>query len=96
VVHLATTLEIQAVGVNLSARQIAAARERWADVANLELIEDEALRYLTKETDCFDAMYSVNRHDDRARYSWTTSPSPGIPCSNCLSPPEADGSGGRY
>ncbi len=56
--HLAA-LGMRAVGVDVSPRQLAAARERWGGTPGLELHRAEAVRFLQEDTDGFDAVYSV-------------------------------------
>ncbi|MFF8437430.1 class I SAM-dependent methyltransferase [Streptomyces bacillaris] len=56
--HLAT-LGMKAVGVDLSARQLDKARERWPGVDGLELHEGDALVHLGGASTVFDSVYSV-------------------------------------
>lgn len=56
--HLAA-LGMRAVGVDISPRQLAAARERWGQTPGLELLRAEAVRFLQEDLDGFDAVYSV-------------------------------------
>ncbi|PWS41556.1 class I SAM-dependent methyltransferase [Streptomyces sp. ZEA17I] len=56
--HLAT-LGMKAVGVDLSARQLDKARERWPGVDGLELHQADALAHLGGTSTVFDAVYSV-------------------------------------
>ncbi|MCX5196175.1 class I SAM-dependent methyltransferase [Streptomyces sp. NBC_00249] len=56
--HLAT-LGMRSVGLDLSERQLAKARERWPDVDGLELYRGDALTYLGDTSTVFDAIYSV-------------------------------------
>lgn len=56
--HLAT-LGIKAIGVDISAKQLGKARERWPDVGGMELHQGEALAYLGVTFTIFDAMFSV-------------------------------------
>ncbi|GGW15069.1 hypothetical protein GCM10018980_76210 [Streptomyces capoamus] len=56
--HLAA-IGMRAVGVDISPRQLAAARERWGQVPGLELHHAEAVRFLLEDRDGFDAVYSV-------------------------------------
>ncbi|MEV3907541.1 class I SAM-dependent methyltransferase [Streptomyces canus] len=56
--HLAA-LGMRAVGVDVSPRQLAAARERWGRMSGLELLRAEAVRFLQEDLDGFDAVYSV-------------------------------------
>ncbi|MFD5751254.1 class I SAM-dependent methyltransferase [Streptomyces sp. NPDC127033] len=56
--HLAT-LGMKAVGVDLSARQLDKARERWPGVSGMELHQADALGYLGDTSTIFDAVYSV-------------------------------------
>ncbi|CAL9595412.1 class I SAM-dependent methyltransferase [Streptomyces sp. enrichment culture] len=56
--HLAT-LGVRAVGVDVSPRQLVAARERWGQTSGLELHRAEAVRFLGEDDGEFDAVYSV-------------------------------------
>ncbi|MFE9935830.1 class I SAM-dependent methyltransferase [Streptomyces hirsutus] len=56
--HLAA-LGMRAIGVDVSPRQLAAARERWGLVQGLELYQAEAVRFLREDRAGFDAVYSV-------------------------------------
>ncbi|MGW0820153.1 class I SAM-dependent methyltransferase [Streptomyces sp. NPDC002845] len=56
--HLAS-LGMQAVGVDMSPRQLCAARERWGEVPGLELHQAEAVTFLQGTEEPFDAVYSV-------------------------------------
>ncbi len=56
--HLAT-LGVRVAGVDLSAQQLAKARERWPDVDGWELHQGDALTYLRGASTTFDAVYSV-------------------------------------
>ncbi|MFE7461826.1 class I SAM-dependent methyltransferase [Streptomyces sp. NPDC057554] len=56
--HLAA-LGIKSVGIDLSAKQLDKARERWPDAAGMELHQAEALAYLEDTFTIFDAIYSV-------------------------------------
>ncbi|MGW7140650.1 class I SAM-dependent methyltransferase [Streptomyces xanthophaeus] len=56
--HLAT-LGMKAVGIDLSPKQLAKARERWPDVEGMELRQGDALTYLGETFTIFDAIYSV-------------------------------------
>ncbi|KOG77975.1 MULTISPECIES: class I SAM-dependent methyltransferase [Streptomyces] len=56
--HLAT-LGMTSVGVDLSAKQLDKARERWSGVGGMELHQSDALAYLGSSSRAFDAMYSV-------------------------------------
>lgn len=56
--HL-VTLGMAVVGVDLSARQLQKARDRWGDVPGLELHQGDAIGYLTGADTIFDAVYSV-------------------------------------
>lgn len=56
--HLAT-LGMRAVGVDVSPRQLIAARERWGQAPGLELHRVEAVRFLQEDSRGFDAVYSV-------------------------------------
>ncbi|MBL1113983.1 class I SAM-dependent methyltransferase [Streptomyces sp. 110] len=56
--HIAT-LGARAVGVDLSPAQLRAADARWADTVELELHQADALDFLTRCTDTFDAVFSV-------------------------------------
>jgi SAM-dependent methyltransferase len=50
---------VRAVGVDVSPRQLAAARERWGQAPGLELHHAEAVRFLLEDWEGFDAVYSV-------------------------------------
>lgn len=56
--HLAA-IGMRAVGVDVSPRQLTAARERWGRTPGLELHRAEAVRFLQADPDGFDAVYSV-------------------------------------
>ena len=56
--HLAA-LGMQAVGVDVSSKQLAAARERWGGMPGLTLHQADAVQYLRQDQDGFDAVYSV-------------------------------------
>ncbi|WP_089102073.1 class I SAM-dependent methyltransferase [Streptomyces hyaluromycini] len=56
--HLAG-LGMTAVGVDVSPRQLAAARERWGATPGLELHQAEAVGFLALGQEGFDAVYSV-------------------------------------
>ncbi|GAA4912741.1 class I SAM-dependent methyltransferase [Streptomyces coeruleoprunus] len=56
--HLAA-LGMRAVGVDLSAAQLAKARERWADVEGMELHQGDALGFMAASVTRYDAVYSV-------------------------------------
>ncbi|MFG2194877.1 class I SAM-dependent methyltransferase [Streptomyces sp. NPDC048639] len=56
--HVAT-LGARATGVDLSLAQLKAADARWADTALLELHQADALDFLARCTDTFDAVFSV-------------------------------------
>ncbi|AZK95658.1 methyltransferase domain-containing protein [Streptomyces sp. SID5473] len=56
--HLAR-LGMRAVGVDLSARQLARARERWGETGGVEWVERDALDWLTAGPGGWDAVYSV-------------------------------------
>ncbi|QTD97773.1 class I SAM-dependent methyltransferase [Streptomyces cyanogenus] len=56
--HLAA-IGMRAVGVDVSLRQLAAARERWGQAPGLELHHAEAVRFLLEDREGFDAVYSV-------------------------------------
>lgn len=56
--HLAA-LGMRAVGVDVSPKQLAAARERWCDTAGLELHQADAVDFLRQDRDGFDAVFSV-------------------------------------
>ncbi|MFC8423911.1 class I SAM-dependent methyltransferase [Streptomyces sp. NPDC057236] len=56
--HLAT-LGMRTVGVDVSPRQLAAARERWGQTPGLELHQAEAVSFLRDDRMGFDAVYSV-------------------------------------
>ncbi|MEU0076214.1 methyltransferase domain-containing protein [Streptomyces sp. NPDC006332] len=56
--HLAV-VGVRAVGVDVSPRQLAAARERWGLTPGLELHGAEAVGYLREDQEGFDAVYSV-------------------------------------
>lgn len=56
--HLAA-IGMRAVGVDVSPRQLAAARERWGQTSGLELHHAEAVRFLLEDGEGFDAVYSV-------------------------------------
>ncbi|WP_257895202.1 class I SAM-dependent methyltransferase [Streptomyces anulatus] len=58
VAHLAT-LGMKSVGIDLSAKQLDKARERWPDVDGMELHQTDALTYLGGAFTIFDAVYSV-------------------------------------
>jgi SAM-dependent methyltransferase len=58
VAHLAA-LGARAVGVDVSPRQLAAARERWGTAPGLELHQAEAGAFLAQDCEGFDAVYSV-------------------------------------
>ncbi|MGW7424441.1 class I SAM-dependent methyltransferase [Streptomyces sp. NPDC054813] len=55
--HLAA-LGMHAVGVDVSPKQLAAARARWGDMPGLELHQAEAVQFLQQAPD-YDAVYSV-------------------------------------
>lgn len=57
--YLVTERGVRGWGVNLSARQMARARQRWSGLAHLTLVESEALDYLTQHRHTFDVIYSV-------------------------------------
>jgi SAM-dependent methyltransferase len=48
-----------AVGVDVSSKQLAAARERWGQASGLNLRQVEAVNFLREDRDGFDAVYSV-------------------------------------
>ncbi|MFE2181232.1 class I SAM-dependent methyltransferase [Streptomyces sp. NPDC059455] len=52
-------LGARAVGVDLSPAQLRAADARWADTVELELHQADALDFLARCTDTFDAVFSV-------------------------------------
>ncbi|MGW5697173.1 class I SAM-dependent methyltransferase [Streptomyces asiaticus] len=52
-------LGARAVGVDLSMAQLRAAEARWSDTAELELHQADALDFLARCTDTFDAVFSV-------------------------------------
>lgn len=56
--HLAS-LGHCAVGVDVSPKQLTAARERWGQAPGLELRQVEAVNFLREDRDGFDAVYSV-------------------------------------
>lgn len=56
--HLAT-LGMKAVGIDLSGAQLTKARERWADMEEMELHQGDALAFLAASTSPFNAIYSV-------------------------------------
>lgn len=56
--HLAAT-GVRAVGIDVSPKQLAAARERWAGTPRLDLHETDAVRFLQQDREGFDAVYSV-------------------------------------
>ncbi|WP_367125660.1 class I SAM-dependent methyltransferase [Streptomyces phytohabitans] len=56
--HLAA-LGMKSVGIDLSARQLDKARERWPDVDGMDLHQADALTYLGDTCPTFDAVYSV-------------------------------------
>ena len=56
--HLAT-LGMRAVGIDISPRQLAAARDRWGLRQGLELHQADAVRFLHDDRVGFDAVYSV-------------------------------------
>ncbi|MFE2127808.1 class I SAM-dependent methyltransferase [Streptomyces amritsarensis] len=56
--HLAS-LGMRAVGIDLSPKQLAKARDRWSDVDGMELHQGDALAYLGETYTVFDAIYSV-------------------------------------
>ncbi|MER7918992.1 MULTISPECIES: class I SAM-dependent methyltransferase [unclassified Streptomyces] len=56
--HLAT-LGMKPVGVDLSAKQLGKARDRWPDVGGMELHQSDAPAYLRDTSTIFDAIYSV-------------------------------------
>ncbi|WP_329437842.1 class I SAM-dependent methyltransferase [Streptomyces canus] len=56
--HLAA-LGMRAVGVDVSATQLHAARGRWGKMPGLELHQAEAVRFLQETGEVFDAVYSV-------------------------------------
>lgn len=56
--HLAG-LGVRVVGVDVSPRQLIAARERWGATPGLELHQAEAVTFLRGDTEGFDAVYSV-------------------------------------
>ncbi|MER6216395.1 MULTISPECIES: class I SAM-dependent methyltransferase [unclassified Streptomyces] len=58
IAHLAT-LGMKAVGVDLSAGQLAKAQERWPTVEGMELHQADALTYLGATFTVFDSIYSV-------------------------------------
>jgi SAM-dependent methyltransferase len=58
VAHLAT-LGIKALGVDISAKQLGKARERWPDLGGMDLHKGEALAYLDETSNAFDAVFSV-------------------------------------
>ncbi|MEU0986002.1 class I SAM-dependent methyltransferase [Streptomyces sp. NPDC005953] len=70
--HLAT-LGVRSVGIDLSAKQLAKARERWPDVDDMELHQADALTYLKDTSTIFDAVYSV------FGASWFTDPGQLLP-----------------
>ncbi|MFF3884001.1 class I SAM-dependent methyltransferase [Streptomyces sp. NPDC001914] len=56
--HLAA-IGMRAVGVDISPRQLEAARARWGDMPDLELLQADALDFLHRPGPLFDAVYSV-------------------------------------
>ncbi|MGZ0198861.1 SAM-dependent methyltransferase [Streptomyces sp. RM1] len=56
--HLAS-VGVRAVGVDVSPKQLAAARERWGQTPGLELHRAEAVRFLRGDREGFDAVFSV-------------------------------------
>ncbi|MFE2292733.1 class I SAM-dependent methyltransferase [Streptomyces sp. NPDC059452] len=56
--HLAA-LGMKSVGIDLSAKQLDKARERWSDVGGTEFHQADALAYLQDASTVFDAIYSV-------------------------------------
>lgn len=56
--HLATP-GMKAVGIDLSPKQLAKARERWPDVDGMELHRGDAVAFLRETSTIFDAVYSV-------------------------------------
>lgn len=56
--HLAT-LGVHVTGVDWSQSQIDAARERWGDLAGLDLVVADVVDYLGSNTTTWDAVYSV-------------------------------------
>ncbi|GAA3766694.1 class I SAM-dependent methyltransferase [Streptomyces chiangmaiensis] len=56
--HLAT-LGMRAMGVDVSAVQLRAARDRWGETPGLELHQAEAVAFLQAAEEPFDAIYSV-------------------------------------
>lgn len=56
--HLAA-LGVQVTGLDLSPVQVATARQRWGHVANLTVVQGEAVEFLSVTSDTFDAVYSV-------------------------------------
>ncbi|MBX9397500.1 class I SAM-dependent methyltransferase [Streptomyces sp. TRM72054] len=56
--HL-TVLGMRAVGVDVSAEQLRAARERWGHFSGLELHQAEAVGFMQEPGGVYDAVYSV-------------------------------------
>ncbi|OIJ66084.1 class I SAM-dependent methyltransferase [Streptomyces mangrovisoli] len=56
--HLAA-VGMRAVGVDVSPKQLAAARARWGEPAGLELHQADAVGFLAGDREGFDAVYSV-------------------------------------
>ncbi|WP_255951082.1 class I SAM-dependent methyltransferase [Streptomyces odontomachi] len=56
--HL-VALGMEVTGVDLSAKQLRKARDRWADAPDMELHQGDALGYLAGTHTTFDAIYSV-------------------------------------
>ena len=56
--HLAA-LGMRPAGIDVSAAQLRAARERWGHFSGLELHQAEAVSFLQGSTETFDAVYSV-------------------------------------
>lgn len=56
--HLAA-LGLRSIGVDVSAAQLCAARERWGHLSGLELHQADAIRFLQEPGGTFDAVYSV-------------------------------------
>ncbi|MFF7161707.1 class I SAM-dependent methyltransferase [Streptomyces sp. NPDC008086] len=56
--HLAAT-GMEAVGIDISPKQLHSARERWAHTPGLELHQADAVSFLQNDPGAFDAVYSV-------------------------------------